>query len=240
MRFFAAIGVALLLTSCAAGGGGRPDDRDRFQRIAGKPDANPSEVVKAELSFARLAREKGQWTAFRETATDEAVMFVPNLKNAQEWLKGKADPKQAVDWQPHKVIMSCDGNLAVSTGAWQAANGSTGKFYTIWEKQDAAERRRQGKETEWKWVFDHGFAVDEPLAEPDFVETKVASCDPVGVIGIPPAMKGGSRKMGESPDRTFIWRATQKMDKNRLLTIQYWDGGKYVTAIRDDFGAPSE
>ena len=115
MRLCAAIGIALLLAGCASSG--RPSDRERYNRVIGKPVANPSAIVKAELSFARLAQEKGQWTAFRETAADEAIMFTPELVNAQQWLKGKADPPQAVDWQPHKIFMSCDGSIGVSTGA---------------------------------------------------------------------------------------------------------------------------
>lgn len=241
MRIFAAIGIALILASCAAGGGGRPTDRERFQRIAGKSVANPSEVVKAELAFARLAREEGQWTAFRETATDDAVMFVPNLSNAQEWLKGKADPNEAVDWQPHKVIMSCDGGLAVSTGAWQAANGSTGKFYTIWEKQNAEDRRARGKETEWKWVFDHGFAVDKPLEEPDFVETEVASCE----VQPEPAPQIFSlaidERFGVSRDRSLNWTAWQvKEDRSRHFVVNIWDGAKYTSVITDKFGSPKK
>lgn len=240
MRIFAAFGIALLLASCASGGGGRPADRERFQRIAGKAVANPSEVVKAELAFARLAREEGQWTAFRETATEEAVMFVPDLSNAQQWLKGKADPKEAVDWQPHKVIMSCDGTMAVSIGAWQAANGSNGKFYTIWQKQDAEERRLRGKEAEWKWVFDHGFAVESPLEEPDFVETKVASCDQINVLMVAPPYNKGQRKMGKAKDRSLLWRATQQSDRSRSLTIQLWNGERYDNVITENFGIPTE
>ncbi len=240
MRIFAVIGIALMLASCAAGGGGRPIDREQFQRIAGKAVANPSEIVKAELAFARLAREEGQWTAFRETATDDAVMFVPNLRNAQEWLKGKADPKEAVDWQPHKVIMSCDGGLAVSIGAWQAANGNTGKFYTIWEKQNAEDRRVRGKEVEWKWVFDHGFAVDKPLEEPDFVETEVASCDQVKALMVAPPVNNGQRKMGNARDRSLLWRATQQSEISRSLTIQLWNGERYDNVITENFGVPTE
>lgn len=239
MRFIAAIGIALLLASCASGGG-RPSDRERFQRIAGKSVANPSEVVKAELAFARLAREEGQWTAFRETATDDAVMFVPNLTNAQIWLKGKVDPAEAVDWQPHKITMSCDGTMAVSMGAWQAANGTTGKFYTIWQKQNAEDRRVRGKEAEWKWVFDHGFAVDQPLAEPDFVETTVASCDQVKALMVAPPVNNGQRKMGQATDRSLLWRATQQSDKSRSLTIQLWNGERYDNAITENFGVPTE
>jgi hypothetical protein len=234
MRIFAAIGIALLLASCASGGG-RPTDRERFQRIAGKPVANPSEVVKAELAFARLAREEGQWTAFRETATDDAVMFVPNLTNAQQWLKGKADPAEAVDWQPHNITMSCDGTMAVSMGAWQAANGTTGKFYTIWQKQNAEDRRVRGKDAEWKWVFDHGIPVKDPIPEPDFVETKVASC-----AGDPPleTVAGGTRRV--SRDRSFQWAAATESAKGRTLNIIIWNGESFDTVVDEGFGPPSE
>ena len=235
MRIISALLLALFVASCAS-----PGPRERGPRSFGKPVANPSAVVKAELAFARLAREKGQWTAFRETATDDAVMFVPNLRNAQEWLKGKTDPAQAVDWQPHMITMSCDGTLAVSTGAWQAANGNSGKFYTIWEKQTEASERERQRGEDWKWVFDHGFTVDTPLEEPAFVETKVASCDLVRVISVPPPLIGAERRTGQSGDRSLKWRATQKADKSRSLTIYYWDGNQFKTAVKEDFGAPAQ
>ena len=144
MRIFAAFGIALLLAGCAAGGG-RPSDRERYNRVMGKPVANPSAIVQAELAFARLAQEKGQWTAFRETAADDAIMFTPDLVNAQQWLKDQADPAQAVTWQPHHIYMSCDGGMAVSTGAWQDAKGGTGHFTTIWQQQDFGQRRPDKK-----------------------------------------------------------------------------------------------
>ncbi len=235
MRIFAAIGIALLLAGCASSGG-RPADRERFQRIAGKPNANPSEIVKAELAFARLAREEGQWTAFRKTATEDAVMFVPNLTNAQQWLKGKADPKEAVDWQPHRITMSCDGSMAVSTGAWQAANGSTGKFYTIWQKQNAEDRRVRGKESEWKWVFDHGFAVDEPLQEPDFVETEVAACDSKPSPRMTVSTSATRNTRGQSTDASLWWSAIENADGRRLLSVSIWDGSEKKSVVEEDFG----
>jgi len=112
MRIFAAACIALLLASGGAAEA-RDNKQERYKRALGKPVANPSAIVKAELSFARLAREEGQWTAFRETAADDAIMFVPNITNAQLWLKNKADPASAVEWQPHKTTKSCDGRLAI-------------------------------------------------------------------------------------------------------------------------------
>ena len=224
MRLFAAIGITLILAGCASGGG-RMNDRERYNRAAGKPVANPSAVVKAELSFARLAQEKGQWTAFRETAADDAIMFVPAITEAKQWLNGKADPHSAVEWQPHRISMSCDGSLAVSTGAWQAANGSTGSFVTIWRLENFDERHR-GKDQEWEWVFDHGTPLDEPLPAPDFIETEVASCTgkPPGQTVEAGAQKPADMRIGKSPDGTLVWDAVQYSGKNPSITMRAWDG----------------
>ena len=223
MRIFAAMGIALLLAGCAAGGG-RLNDRERYDRVMGSPVANPSAIVQAELAFARLAQEEGQWTAFRETATDDAIMFTPDLVNAQQWLKGKADPAQAVTWQPHHIYMSCDGSIAVSTGAWQNAKGDSGRFTTIWQQQDFGQRR-PNKKTEWKWVFDDGDALDSPLAEPEYVETDVASCK----AKIPSeSVQTGltDRSMtAASPDRSLVWHAAVQDDRSRIV---------YVDLAQDD------
>jgi len=231
-RLFAAFGIALLLASCA--GNSRPSDRDRFLRAAGKPVANPSDIVKAELAFARLARDKGQWTAFRETAAPDAIMFTPELVSAPVWLKGKADPPQATEWQAHKVFMSCDGSMGVATGAWQGAKGGNGYFTTIWQKQDAQGRRQRGKEVEWKWIFDHGVPLDKPLAEPDFVTTRVASCAKGTPIPISAAPSGDSNKSGFSLDRTMFWSAESSADQSRSILVRLWNGDKWEDIVFDD------
>ena len=114
----AALVASLLLTACATG----PSRRDYYETHVVR--ANPSKVIATELAFARAAQEKGQWTAFAEYATDDAVMFVPEPVNAKDWLKRQVNPPRAVTWQPHQVWSSCDGTLAVTKGAWQRPDGS--------------------------------------------------------------------------------------------------------------------
>tara|TARA_R110000772_G_scaffold157849_1_gene269073 strand:- start:6543 stop:7262 length:720 start_codon:yes stop_codon:yes gene_type:complete len=235
-RFFAALGLAFLLASCASNSG--PSDRESFLRAAGKPIANPSDIVKAELSFARLAREEGQWTAFRETAAPNAIMFTPELVSASVWLKGKADPAQATEWQPHKIFMSCDGSMGVSTGAWQGADGSMGYFTTIWVKQDAQGRRERGKEIEWKWIFDHGVPLDKPLAEPDFVTTRVATCSKIPLPALATLPHGEINKSGFSSDRTLFWSAESSADQTRSLLVRMWNGVEWEDIVFDDIAAP--
>ncbi|MGA9221876.1 MAG: hypothetical protein WBZ57_11835, partial [Pseudomonas graminis] len=117
----AVLGLALLALAASAGA---QDKRDA--RAMRNSYANPSAVIAAEVGFAQLAQEKGQWTAFAANATADAVMFVPQMVYAQQWLKGRANPPQSVKWQPHIVWSSCDGSLMVSHGAWQGAKDTSG------------------------------------------------------------------------------------------------------------------
>ena len=236
-QLLVALAMGSLLTGCASGG--VSNDRERFLRVAGKPVANPSDIVRAELAFSRLAREKGQWTAFRETAAPDALMFTPELLSAQVWLRNKADPAQATDWQAHKIFMSCDGSMGVATGAWQGSGGTTGYFTTIWAKQDAQNRRQLGKTVEWKWIFDHGVPLDQPLPEPDFVTTRVAKCSS-GTLPAAAAAPGGEKnKSGYSADGTMFWSAESSTDQSRSLLVRMWNGTEWEDIVFDDVAAPA-
>lgn len=240
MRIFAAIGITILLAGCASGGGSL-NNRERYNRVIGKPVANPSAIVKAELSFARLAQEEGQWTAFRETAADDAIMFTPALVNAQQWLKGKADPAQAVDWQPHKIYMSCDGSIGVATGAWQSAKGTTGHFTTIWHQEDFG-KRQPNKDVKWKWIFDDGIPLDKALAEPDYVETEVASCKKRGVADVAqPTGLTAKGKRSTSADGSLVWNAAFKTDGSRLVYVDLAnDDGSFSRVHEYRIAAPTK
>ena len=104
----------LLALAALAGTAAGAEDRPGPPGRARNSYADPSAVIAAELAFARLAQEKGQWTAFAATAANDAVMFQPQMVLAQQWLKGRANPPVAVKWQPHQVWSSCDGSLARS------------------------------------------------------------------------------------------------------------------------------
>lgn len=232
-----ALAMGSLLTGCASSG--MSNERERFLRVAGKPVANPSDIVRAELAFSRLAREEGQWTAFRETAAPDALMLTPELINAQVWLRGKADPAQTVIWQTHKIFMSCDGSMGVATGAWQGAEGDTGYFTTIWAKQDAQNRRQLGKNVEWKWIFDHGVALEQPLPEPDFVTTRVAECSKAALPSVAATPDGEKSKSGYSADGTMFWSAESSADKSRSLLVRIWNGVEWEDVVFNDVAAPA-
>lgn len=177
---------------------------------------NPSAVAAAEIAFNRLAREKGQWTAFRETAAEDAVMFVPQQVNAKIWLKDRANPPAPVQWQPYRIYVSCDGRMAASTGAWQRPDGSEGYFTTIWRLDD---------KDEWHWVLDHGDALKQPLPQQDIVRGHVATCKHMG-------------QGSDATDDSLMWDYEIHNDSSRTVRVRLWNGKGYDLVINDVVAAP--
>lgn len=238
-RAIDAVLLAGLLASCASGPGG--DARERFYRSLA-PRANPSAVIAAELALAREAREKGQWSAFREYAAEDAVMFVPEAVTAQAWLSGRKDPLQPIQWQPHEVWSSCDGSLSVTRGAWQASDGSTGYFTTVWRRED---RRRDER---YRWVLSQRAPIEEPLAEPDMIRTTVADCTsddlPASFDSAQADWEanrdaaGDVAGYGESADRTLVYRYGVAPDRAREVTVFLREGDSMTEVLRSEVAAP--
>lgn len=208
------------------------------RRNQGSGFADPGAVVAAEIAFAQLAQKKGQWTAFRETATKDAVMFVPQMAFAQTFLKNKPNPAQAVKWQPHQVWSSCDGTTAVTRGAWQAPDGTTGYFTTVWQRQ------KNGK---YKWVLDQGEPLPMALDAPEMIVAKVADC-PSGFNGrrgprirdfsgkLPPL--DPTRRTGQSLDGTLGWDVAVAPDGARRFTVTMQVDGARATVQDMQIEAP--
>lgn len=216
--------VAVLSFSMIAGGAAAARERDPLA-------ANPSAFIAAEIGFSRLAQEKGQWTAFRETAAPEAVMFVPQRVKARDWLKSQKDPAEAVKWQPHAVYISCDGNVGVTTGAWQKGPVN-GYFTTVW--------LRDPKKGKLAWTLDHGDTLATPREAPDFIGSKQAVCGSRPAAPIAAGDEGDDIAVGLSPDQTLSWTSTVRADKSRRVTIRLWDGKEMATVIDDQVAAPKQ
>lgn len=217
-------------------------------RLRGAPGgiglANPSAIVAAELAFARLAREKGQWTAFRETADKDAIMFAPGAVNAQTWLRKRADPAEPLSWQPHRIFIACDGSYAVATGPWRdgTAEGKSGSFTTIW---------RQQKNGSYKWVLDFGSSTAAPANEDNIIDARVADCARRGAIE---QMRDDDRRRGKRPavvqipnpppangagqstDGTLRWAWTGQEDGGQKLEVIMRYQGKDESVIRSVAG----
>lgn len=186
-----------------------------------QPD--PSSVYAAEIAFNRLAQQQGQWTAFRATAAEDAIMFVPHQVLAKQWLKGRADPPASVTWSPSTIYVSCDGNVAASTGNWKRPDGSVGYFTTIW---------RRDKKGAWKWILDHGDRLVTAREAPEYLVGKVASCKRREAT---PASAGTFAK-----DESLSWTADAAADGSRRVTVRVWNGSDYDVVIDDKVAAGSQ
>jgi hypothetical protein len=199
-------------------------------------------AIDAERAFAADARKHGQWTAFRKYADDTAVMFTPQAVWAQEFLRPLKDPPKAISWGPSDNWVSCDGRTAINRGPWTSASGkSHGYFTTVW--------MRQGKA--WKWDYDGGDTLDQPMAMPKTPRVERASCagreeipqqyrqevkSTARIAGKPPADAG----QGRSADGTLIYEWRVAASGERRFEAKLWDGRDYRTILDQHISAPKE
>ena len=229
--------LALIAGFSAASAQGQRGPQEFRQRRDGRDEdfrrADTAAVVAAELAFAHAAQEKGQWTAFAAYAAENAVMFVPQPVNAQAWLKGRANPPQAVRWQPHQVWSSCDGSLSVTRGAWQRPDGSAGYFTTVWRRQD------DGK---FRWILDQGDALAEPLAAPELIDARAAECpnpiqQDVVIVDPPQCTAQGCSGGGRSGDDTLEFRYDTRPGGGRTTRVSMLTGGRMEEVLRSEVAA---
>ena len=224
MKSLAAIAPAAALfaalASCAS-----PRDRTDL-----RPTANPSAVIAAEMAFARAAQEKGQWTAFRQYATRDAVMFVPGPVDAQAWLRRQTDPAEAVKWQPYQVWSSCDGSFVVSTGGATYPGGAQSNFMTVWQKQDDGE---------YRWVLDQSLPHAERPFAADTIGAEVADCPASRPGGRIEARRGENWRSGRSNDGTLEWTTQQDAGCGRVVTVRMAQGGALKEVLRVEAPSPA-
>ena len=250
--------VTIALLAGAVGAGAQLELNPRFGpgSVGLMGSANPSAIVASEIAFAKLAREKGQWTAFRDTADKDGIMFLPQAANAQRFLKGRKDPPQTIAWQPGRVFIACDGSYGISTGPWKRPDGSTGTFITLW---------RQQSDGRYKWALDFGSNKAFGADAEDGIEARIADCPARRAPGVTPSVGGetpaqaelrewgegaGSRKRpkppkyevvripdpapadgtGQSRDGSLHWAWTSG-EKARSLTVKMRYQGEEKTVI---------
>jgi hypothetical protein len=223
IRALAAAAIALALAGCAAGPREYRDPRARTLVSRGEP----STVIAAELAFAREAREKGTWTAFRNWATDDAVWPGPKWENVQTALRGASDPAQAIVWGPDLVWVSCDGSFALSTGPASYPNGRKSRFATIWQRQ---------KNGEYRWVLDQGFDLEMGYANGDMISGRQAEC-PSGTRSFREqrgfrARRGEAWQSGRSNDGTLAWETGLAADCRRTIVVTALQGGTMKEVFR--------
>ncbi len=236
------IAIPLALTACTNSQRPRGKALAVINRaLAAAPGAaQPSTIVKAELEFARAARERGQWTAFRQFAAPGALLHGADGPFLIEpWLATQTDPAVAAQWEPRAVAMSCDGALAVSQGRLTTSDGKVGNFVTVWERQPGGE---------YRYTFDAG-GIDVPQPPPrkpvedgnivvtaiDAVQGLVASC-PRGGSAVPPppaiaVSEEGKADARLSRDGTLRYRWEHRADGARYAAADYYYEGRWLTAF---------
>ena len=216
MRIALALLVLSSLSACAAPG------PQRFERTRLAPQADPGKVIATEIAFARAARDDGQWTAFRRYAANAAIMYDGDgIRPAAEFLNGRADPERAVAWAPHHVWSSCDGSVAVTTGAW-ALDPVGGEFLTVWWR---------GADGEYRFIADGARVADEMPQAPAMIGADVASCN--GTPGEPAAMATVLDRTagGQSDDGTLHWRVGVEPGQEVALRIDLWNGTAFDAVV---------
>jgi len=184
--------------------------------------AEPSmTAIDAERAFVADAQKLGQWTAFRKYAADDAVMYVPQRVNAQEFLKDLKDPPASVFWWPGKSFVSCDGSYAVNTGPWVRQYGkAVGYFTTVWKRQPDGS---------WKWIYDGGDGLATARAEGGDIKPSPASCE-----GKPAGLPSASK----SPDGSLAWTIEVGGAGQRSFRAFVWNGKEYQRVIEDVVAPP--
>jgi hypothetical protein len=222
--------ASLALLALAACAQNAPPPEPIVER-GGKPyqfTASPGDIVALEIAFNRMAQDKGQWTAYRTYADKSAEMFVPERVMVHDWLKGRADPSQSVSWQVSKVMMSCDGKFAATTGSAAMPDGSPAVYTTIWAKS---------LDGRWRWVLDSGYAVDVARAVSDPVATRIASCSGKANAPLTAPNVGDDMKVGLSLDQSLRFISTVRPDGSRRIEVSLWNGTSFDIVIVDEVPA---
>ncbi|MBC9034230.1 hypothetical protein IAG41_17715 [Sphingomonas sp. JC676] len=184
----------------------------------------PQTAVDAERAFNAAAQAKGQWTAFREFAAPDAIIFDPEPVKAAESLPDR-DPPIAVQWWPAESYVSCDGMVAVNTGPWVRPR-SFGYFTTVWEKRNGA----------WRWTLDAGDVTSAPRPLPERPHIHRASCKPPRIpvdVWVDPAVH-----QGRAPDSSLRWAWKVDPNGSRWFQAMLWNGRHWQLVVDDKVAAP--
>lgn len=187
-RLLLALSLGGAVFGALAGNGLARDADDERGRAAPTGFADPADVITADLIFERTMREKGQKTAWHDTAARGAQVFIGNHGmlgaspvDGVAFINDRRNQPGSPHWSPQAVWISCDGSYAVSNGIWQdtdvssptsADKADTGWYVTVWQRQ---------KHGNYKWVLEMTAASPSPQSSQDqsnldMINARVADC----------------------------------------------------------------
>ena len=246
-----AILVSLSVSACASGQQRRGPPPKVINRVlATAPGAaQPSAVVKTEISYAKAAQANGQLKAGVEYGVPEALLHGRNGPVSFAALaEAIPEPEQATQWSPKTVVMSCDGALALSMGRFLDPEGLVGTYVTTWVRQD---------DNSYKWSYDVAGRDDpQPPPQEEFEDGAivvtalqsvlglVATCPPRG--STPPAPPeiaadvAGKSATQLSSDGTLRWRWEHRDRGIKYVKAEYFYEGEWTLAFEESFASPLE
>lgn len=204
---------------------------------------DPGRVAATDFAFAKMAREEGNWTAFRAYAAPDAVMDGgDSWAPASQILANLADPPEAIAWGPTDVWSSCDGTLAATLGRFRRPNGVVGDYVSVWELQP---------DNSYKWIYDTG-VPDDPQPEPEpesdipegaivvpgltAIRGRVADCPPKGETTrrLPTLLLAADMRHGSYTADDQSLRATRLLaaDGSREVIVEWFREGEWTVATR--------
>ncbi len=193
--------------------------------LSAKSDQPGSPLVVADDTFAKMARDQGEWTAFRAFAGPRAELLVPQRVMLSEFGKGLPDQKPATRWRPEQAWISCDGTAGVTFGRWAMPGTKLRGWYeSVWAKM------RDGS---YKMLLRHAQAQSrELLAKPGRKGVRAACTGKPGIPITAPDV-GTDFKFGASYDQTLIWSSAVSPQGQVRIVVSLWDGTRHVPVLID-------
>ncbi len=240
---------AATLGACASAPRG-PSNAVITRALAGAPGAaQPSTIVSVELAYAREAQERGQFAAGADFAAPGAVLHGRNgPADYAAIASGLQNSDIQTEWEPRAVVMSCDGEIALSQGRFVDQDGLVGNYVTTWVRQSNGM---------YKWTYDvAGRDNPQPPPRAQFedgnivvrsipsIEGLVATCVGRGEsVPPPPAIpigEDGAADAQLSNDGTLRWRWEHRANGVKYVTADYFYEGQWLTAIEETLLSPLE
>lgn len=237
------------LAACSSGPRG-PSNAVISRALMNAPGAaQPSTIVSTELAYAREAKEGGQIAAAADFAAPGALIhgraglkvFAPTTASLQN---SGINAERTV----RAVVMSCDGQMALSQGRFTDQDGLVGNYVATWMRQSDGA---------YKWTY-YAAGRDNPQPPPrkvivdgnivvtsiDAIEGLVATCPRADeTVPPPPAIpigEAGSADAQLSSDGTLRWRWEHRAGGVKYVTADYFYDGAWTTAIEESLASPLE
>ena len=193
--------------------------------------ALPAEAVVIGTDTAMASQAaKGDWVAaLKAFAAPDATVFTPQPQPAAQWLKEQDGTTPDTAWQPHVVMISCDGTMAATTGAirWGEQNGY---YTTLWARTAGGE---------WRWIASHGDGLEQPRKAPPYgrVGQIPASCEGRPNRPIAAPAEGEAMRQIASRDQSMLFTWRVRPDGSRSVIAAAWNGEQHVPHFRDEVAA---